>query len=126
MADIAWSDVTGKFPNDAALAATPVGAQTDILAYVNAELSASFFGGASSAKFKLARIYMAAHMATSDASGGGAAAAGPLIEESLPGPVTRKYASPAAQTSDDPLELTSYGRMYVQLRKTSAIRFGVA
>ncbi len=59
MADITWSDVTNHY---ASLSTVASGAQDDILAYVNDALSASVFGGEDSATYKLARIYLAAHM----------------------------------------------------------------
>jgi hypothetical protein len=62
VADITWTHVTNHY---ASLVAPAVGtdAQTDILAYVNDEaLDASVFGGEDATTYKLARIYLAAHM----------------------------------------------------------------
>jgi hypothetical protein len=60
VAAIAWSDVTGFASG---LTAVGAGARTDILNWVNNEgLSAANFGGEDSYRYRLARIYLAAHL----------------------------------------------------------------
>ena len=106
MADIVWADVTGMFPGDTVLASVPVAAQTNILAYVNGDLSSAYF--ATDSTFKLARIYMAAHMATVG-SRAGAVTSGPL-QSATSGNVSMTYANvtqAAFYTST-----TSYGELY--------------
>lgn len=62
MAAIIWTDVTAVAP---ALSTLAVGAQTDILAYVNEEaLDSGCLGGDDGFTYRLARIYLAAHFGT--------------------------------------------------------------
>lgn len=124
MADILWSDVTTMFPNDAGLAAVPVGAQTLILRFVNTSLSARFFGGEDSAKYELARIYLAAHEATANGLTGGAAAATAVISESEGG-VSRSYATPSASAATGEHSSTEYGRRFDVMVRSSPYRIGV-
>ncbi len=59
MADIAWSDVIALAPALSVVASTW---QDIIVSYVNDTLSPDIFGGEESAKYKVARVYLAAHM----------------------------------------------------------------
>ena len=121
MADITWADVTGPtgmFPDDAALGAVPVQAQAIILGRVN-RLSAQFFGGVDSDKYKLARIYLAAHLGAGGGVGGNAAA-GPVTSESEGG-VSRSYAVVPGAVSGSH-NGTSYGRLYDELVRSSPYR----
>lgn len=77
--DITWTDVEAYYP---ALAGVADAVQDDILAYVNDEaLSASVFGGATSTKYRLARIYLAGHIAESQARAAGVA--GPVQSKTI-------------------------------------------
>lgn len=59
MADITWADVVGF---DASMSGVDPIAQETILGYANNEaLQASLFGGEDAWKYRLARIYLAAH-----------------------------------------------------------------
>lgn len=121
MAAIDWAAVLAMFPADPALAALPVPAQTDILAYVNTTLAVRVFGGEESPKLRLARIYLAAHYAT--ASGPSAAGlSGVVTSESVGiGSASRSYAAPNASSSA--WGSTSYGRLYAELLRTTSARF---
>lgn len=77
MAAIAWADVVGIAAEFATV--SPI-AQGFYLGFVNVELNVSMFGGEDAAKTKLARIYLAAHLATLDRLRG-SAIAGPVIAE---------------------------------------------
>ncbi len=58
---IVWTDVTDFM---SALSSTPASMRALIIEYVNEEaLKASVFGGETTARYKMARIYLAAHMA---------------------------------------------------------------
>lgn len=123
MSAIAWSDVTGMFPTDAILGAVPVPAQTNILAFVNTNLSSSFFGG-DGPKLTLARIYLAAHFAIiGSLHGSSGTIAGPLIGESL-GDASKTYATTFAvrMTSHG---TTGYGQLFDALVASSPNRIGV-
>jgi hypothetical protein len=112
VADIAWSDVTAV---DAALSAVSAGAQTMFLAEANA-LYASAFDGTSGPRYKLARVYLAAHrgrVSLESASG----AAGPVVSKTIGG-MSKTYAAPTSGDSDD-LDLTRWGRAYRDLCRTS-------
>lgn len=122
MADILWTDVV----NHAAGLADPAvnsGAKTDILGLVNSMLNPLPFGGESSYKYKLARIYLAAHIGTLEVmaakagiSGGGTGGTlGPVIAESEGG-LTRSYASILAMNLKNPLwGATIYGQEYAAI-----------
>lgn len=120
MAAILWSDVTDAFPDDSALAAVPPDLQNEFLKLVNEELSAAFFGGVDSARFRLARIYFAAHLASGGGAAGGGVAAGPIIEEEEGG-VRVRYAVDNA-TSGSANQSTSYGRTFDQFVRMSSKR----
>lgn len=128
MAAIVWADVTGMFPSDGVLAAIPVAAQTNILAHVNGELSANFFGGESAPKTKLARIYLAAHMAVTGGAGS-AITVGPLVSEKL-GPLEQTFSDkyPPNMNFSGPVGIhgsTTYGRLFDELVRTSPYRVGL-
>lgn len=116
MAAITWSDVTAHASDLSAVAA---GAQTDVLAYVNEMVDPAKLGGETSSRYRLARIYLAAHLGTVSLKRG-AAAAGPLISETV-GEVTRMYGFSAAAAGD--IASTGWGREYLALiRRTAASR----
>jgi hypothetical protein len=123
MADIVWTDVTDMFPLDAALAALPGPAQDNILDYVNNGLSPRYFGGKDSGKFKLARIYWAAHLAVAPGVGG-AAAAGPVTAKSEGG-VSIQYGWSGSSMSGGNGS-TSYGRLFDELVRSSPYRAGLS
>jgi hypothetical protein len=117
MPDIAWTDVLGVASE---LTTTPVPVQDALLAMVNAELSSKFFGGDDSARFKLARIYLAAHMASAPGLAG-VNYAGPINSEEEGG-AKRSYEAigPAARSHGS----TMYGQMFDELVANSPMRFG--
>lgn len=117
MAAISWSDVTNHAPELASLAA---GAQTDILDFVNTVLEVYWFCGEDSAKTKLARIYLAAHLGTGIAASGGSNAVGVVTAEAAGG-LSRSYGQ--ASTLDiASLGSTSYGQAFAMLVRSSAAR----
>lgn len=121
MPPILWTDVTGMFPNDTVLAAVPVAAQTLILSRVEM-LSATFFGGDDSDRFKLARIYLAAHTGL-EASRNGAPPSGPLTGQSEGG-ASESFAVPPILLKGSHSS-TQYGVMFDDLVRSSPYRVGV-
>lgn len=113
MASIVWADVVN---HAAELSSVDTDAQTDILAHVNTTLDVRVFGGEDSPKLKLARIYLAAHMATLQTLGG---SSGDIQSESVGG-VSYSYGA-AADASD--FSSTSYGKQYSALVRNSIARF---
>lgn len=113
MSAIVWSDVV---VHAAELSTVAAGVQTDILAHVNTTLNVSVFGGESSPKLKLARIYLAAHMATLQTLGG---SSGEIQSESVGG-VSYTYAGGGGGSN---YEATSYGQQYYALVRNSVARF---
>lgn len=116
MASITWDDVEN---HDAALAALDAAAQTDILAFVNTALAVVYWGGESSPKLKLGRIYLASHFAAlllPDGTGGAA-----VISESEGG-ISRMYASFSPSGSDPLFDKTRHGQAYRLLARTSFAR----
>lgn len=125
---ITWSQVTDRFPDDAALANVDedVG---ELWATDAGLLSGSFFG----ARYELAQILWAAHHALATgpngASGGAAGVAGPVTSRSEGG-VSESYAawSSGANAASDPWwSRTTYGQMFAALLRSAPgriMRFG--
>lgn len=118
MADITWSDVTNHY---ASLSTVASGAQDDILAYVNDALSASVFGGEDNPKYKLARIYMAAHMGELEARNARAAGAVGAVTSKTIGATSLSvtYGAAASASSTELLRTTPGGTAYLQLLRSS-------
>jgi hypothetical protein len=112
MASIIWSDVT----SDYAVTVSATG-QTDILARVNAYFNKTLLGGESSITLRMARIYLARHMATPVAIG----AAGPLQSESE-ADLSRTYVAAAINPSD--WSDTVWGQRLTQLLRATPARAG--
>lgn len=117
MSAIVWSDViaeagelNGKM-SDAA--------QVGILAYVNNNLNAAGYDGENGPQTKLARIYLAAHMATLSLRRGFAGSA----QSMSAGPLSISYAQFANLRS--PFDTTSYGVLLRGLTAGSAHRAGL-
>lgn len=113
---ITWPDVVVIAAELASLGAA---AQTLILEHVNTALNVSELGGESSPRLKLARIYLAAHLATISTAGG-EAAGGPLIAETIDN-ISRSYASPLSVSASQ-YNATSYGQLFATLVRTSRAR----
>lgn len=123
MADITWTNVTDHV---ATLSTVGAAAQADILAVVNATFDTEVFDGETGPTTKLARIYLAAHMATLETQGGsGGGVVGPVVSESA-GRLSRSYSVTAAMNgADGDLELTRYGRLLRQLIRATPARAGM-
>lgn len=115
MADITWTNVTD---HAAELSTVGSAARVDILAYVNDALAPGAFGGSSSNAYKLARIYLAAHLGLTSRPGTSGNQAGPVTSESAGG-LSRSYAQLASAASDDSASTTRYGREYLALCRRS-------
>lgn len=94
--------------------------QTDILNFVNNTTNVNLLDTESGYKTRLARIYMAAHLATMELRKG---ASGLLSEKSV-GPLRRGYQHLEGMTKSE-LSLTSYGCNYLAIIKRSAARGGM-
>lgn len=114
MAAITWADVIALAPE---VATIPLGAQTDILAYVNSQLNVVTWGGEDSIQLRLGRIYLAAHLATITVFGG--SGAGPVVSESAGG-LSRSYAQ--ASTSG---ARTGYQDMFLELLRRTPARLPI-
>lgn len=118
MAAIEWSHVLEVVINAAdaaALTAVPVPAQTAILKWVNGNgIATDVFDGEDGDDTRLARQYMAAHIATLTASRD--AVAGPVTSETE-GAISRSYQAMAASSE---LDRTSYGSMFKTMARTNA------
>lgn len=115
MASIIWTDVTAL---DSNLSSIDSGVQTTVLAHVNEAFDVDVFGGESSSTLKLARQYLAAHMATLIRMAG-QGASGPVSSESAGG-LSRSYA--VAQSGAGDLGATLWGSMLAHLIRTSPAR----
>lgn len=114
MADILWSDVVGVTQ----IANVPPTAQTEILGYVNETLQPIVYGGVDAHKFRLARIYLAAHMAEIGKRVGGIA--GAVTSENVAAEsISFGYTAPI-KGAIEALETTSWGLEFQRLTKSSA------
>ena len=104
MAAIIWTDVVALAPE---LSTTSTTTQTDVLGYANQALNVALYGGEAATSTRLARIYLAAHLAALAKLGTG----GALLSESVGG-MSRSYAAPMTKSR---LSLTSYGAAFLLL-----------
>lgn len=122
MAAILWSDVTAFAPTLTTVAAA---AQADVLNYVNTLLAVAEFDGEDGPTTRLARIYLAAHLATVGAganSSSGGATVGPVIEEKV-GDLQAKYSASAAQiVTVSGLGMSAWGVLYLGIIRRSPAR----
>lgn len=112
MADIAWSDVLDFA---AELSVVPTGKQTVLLAYVNTALNVGIVGGTlgeESPKLKLARIYLAAHMASLKNTSG-------IIASEGEGDLSISYSLPPA--GDAYWSRTGYGAAFSNIMRTTRV-----
>lgn len=115
--DITWDDVA-EVATELADDAVDPGAQDTILAYVNDAFNPNAFKDPA---MKLARILLAAHVATMTALSGGSGVAGPVLSESAGG-LSRTYADLVSGTSSG-FTGTSYGDQLAFLMRTSRARW---
>ena len=112
---IVWGQVVAF---DAGLASVPLEIQLDILAHVNT-LNPKGFGGELSPKYKLARLYLAAHLGTvwkiAQTAGAGAVSSETISASSI----TISYDTTKAA---EDLTLTAHGEAYEELAKSSLSR----
>lgn len=113
MAAIIWTDVTAIAPELSTYGAT---GQTIMLAYVNASVATNMFDGEGGPRTKLARVLLAAHLATATSRGDGGA--GPVASESAGG-LSVSYSNLSTQRL---LGSTSYGILYLSIVDTSLAR----
>lgn len=121
MSAITWTDVTSYASE---LSSVDLGAQTGILAVANARFDPAALDGENGPETKLARVLLAAHLATVGPASGGAAPAGPVIEEEV-GDVRRKFADLSSGSSVSTFEGSSYGDQLVRLLRVMAPRWVV-
>lgn len=115
MADIDWPTIVAIIPSMSGVA---VGAQTAYLSLVNALVSDEY-GGDTDPRFLLARVYLAAHMATVDAQGA-TGGAGPIASDTGGG-LSVTYASTVGMTNTV-YDSTAYGRQYKAIQRRSPVR----
>lgn len=116
MAAITWTNVTDHAPELSTVAAA---VQTDLIGLVE-QLNADEFGGEDDYRYKLARIYLAAHLGTISLSGGNIATGG--VQSERVGDVSRTY-STTTLIDPDALDSTSYGREYKAMLRRSPAAF---
>ncbi len=118
MAFVTWFEVAQVAPE---LDGTALGllAQEMILNVVNKTLNVTDWGGETSDTLRLARCYLAAHMATMQKRRG---AGGQVTSQSMGG-IAQSYAAPMIPNGTG-LLLTGYGQLYLGLARTRAFRAG--
>lgn len=116
---IQWADVEALQSN---LSSVSAAAQMVILAHVNEDLNPGAFGGEGSAKYHLARAYLAAHLGELERRRG--AQAGPVQSKTIgTSSITLAYA--AATAGGDALTSTSWGSQFAELLLASPLRLGL-
>jgi hypothetical protein len=116
VAVITWTDVIA---HAAELSGVNSRAQEDFLGLANASVNVALLDGETGYKTKLARVYLAAHLATMDKRKG---AAGSVVSQTA-GPLSRTYAMQQWLTPSE-LSLTSYGSNYLTIIRHSGVRSG--
>lgn len=116
MAAITWTDVEAHAPELSTANAT---VQADMIGMVEQILVAAEFGGEDDYRYRMARIYLAAHLATVAASGGAMATGG--VQSERVGDVSRTY-STTTLLDPDSLDSTAYGRAYRAIVRISPAR----
>lgn len=115
---IQWSDVTALQSN---LDSVSAAAQMIFLAHVNEDLNPAAFGGEDSAKYHLARCYLAAHLGELERRRG--QTTGALQSKTIgTSSITLAYAS--SQSQGDALMQTTWGGAYSLLLASSPLRIG--
>lgn len=116
---ITWVDVVGMA---AELSTVEDETQLTILAHVNTALDPDYFGGEGHPTLRLARIFLAAHVAT-NAKNGSSGAAGPVISRTLgPSSVTYGWSGASSLTGFKELDSTPYGKQLRTLMRASPFR----
>lgn len=119
MPNVVWQDVEALQSN---LSTVAPAAQMIILAHVNEDLNPAAFGGDGSARYHMARCFLAAHLGETERRRG--ASAGPLQSKTIgTSSITLSYAASMA-SSDDVLRTTSWGSMYAEMLASSPLRIG--
>lgn len=112
---ITWDDVTDHAPE---LHSTSSNARADILAFVNVYgFNVGRLGGEASSRLHLARIYLAAHLATIS-SHANVGRAGAVVSESAGG-LSRSYAQ---DSSSGRWGETGYGRALARVLNNPVLR----
>jgi hypothetical protein len=114
VAAIVWADVEALQSN---LSSVSAAAQMIILAHVNEDLNPRMFGGDGSAKYHLARCFLAAHLGELERRKGGQAMSSKTIGTSS---ITIAYAR--AMTTGEALLQTSWGTEYDRMVRSSPLR----
>ncbi len=121
MAAIKWQDVVEGIPAPE-LSTIGVLAQDYILAHVNGSgIDVSGYGGETSPKTRLARAYLAAHMATMARRRGIPG----FRSEQHAGPVGESFAMPPIPMFLGEFAMTSYGTLFASITRGSAHRAGI-
>jgi hypothetical protein len=122
MAAILWSDVVMIATE---LTTVSDGARVMILDYVNGPaMDPDCFDGEAGYTTRMARIYLAAHMACSIGTGASGASGGPVTSESMGG-LSRSYSTGSVAASADATGSTDYGRRYESLVNNSLARLPI-
>jgi hypothetical protein len=116
VAAITWDDVTAIAPE---LEDVELEAQTIILASANTSLNACAF---KPANLTLARILLAAHMATMTVMSGGESATGAVLSETVGG-ISRTYSDASSVGAVGGNSGSAYGDQLAYLIRTSRARW---
>jgi len=112
MADVVWSDVLAFAPE---LSTVDIGAQTDILSYVN-EIDLSQVTDTAQVT-RMARIYLAAHFGSVQKRAR-QGIGGPVTSESA-GALRRSYGLSAMPSGEEGLGTSMYGMSYLTILRMS-------
>jgi hypothetical protein len=121
VANVVWADIEALQAN---LSTVSAAAQMIILAHVNEDLNPAAFGGEDTAKYHLARVYLAAHLGELERRKGGAS--GQVTSKTIgTNSMTLAFAQ-AASGNADALAQTSWGSQFGYFLDSSPLRFVVS
>lgn len=118
--NVVWQDVVALQAN---LSTVSPAAQMIFLAHVNEDLEPSAFGGEDSARYHLARVYLAAHLGELERRRGGVSG---QVQSKTIGTSSISIAYAAAMSTGEVLLTTSWGGMFADMLATSPLRLGVS
>jgi hypothetical protein len=120
VAAIGWADVVGIASG---LSSVSASAQQIILSLVNNELNAARLGGEASARLRLIRSHLAAHLGDlALKKGGSSGSAGPVSSETISEDEIRIDYAAAMAHDKGALSETVYGRQFLTLVRNSPAR----
>jgi uncharacterized protein DUF4054 len=116
VAAITWSNVTAIVPG---LSSIAVEVSDAILEWVNAQVASSAWGGDDSVRYKMVRVFLAAHLATLGPwSTGGVGVSGRVTSKTMS--ATSASVTYQQKLTTEALQMTEWGQMYAWMIRGNA------